>query len=81
MPLTKQYLRYVRQASFGVVSSRESNAVLVEASRGQLKVAAPALEDVIVWDLRIREKVSEGEGQWGSREGRGTGDKSRAIAA
>ncbi len=62
MPLTKQYLRYVHQVSFGVVSSRKSNAILVEAGQRkagyQLRVAAPALQDVIIWDLKRREKVS-----------------------
>ncbi len=82
MPLTKQYLRYVHQASFGVVCSRESNAVLLEAGQRQLVVAAPALEDVIIWDLRRRERVGEGgrggeggrERVGGGGEGEGEGD-------
>ena len=59
MPLTKQYLRYVHQASFGVVSGRKSNAILLAGKGGgQLRIIAPAVEDIIIWDPRKGEKVS-----------------------
>ena len=61
MPLTKQYLRYVHQASFGVVSGRKSNAILLAGEGGrktrQLRIIAPAVEDIIIWDPRKGEKV------------------------
>ena len=63
MPLTKlQYLRYVRLSSFGVVNSRKSNAILLEAARERSRcplIVAPALEDVIIWDPRKGERVGE----------------------
>lgn len=61
MPLTKQYLRYAHLASFGVVSSRKSNAILLDVAKGkarQLRIIAPALEDIIIWDPRKGERVS-----------------------
>lgn len=63
MPLTKQqYLRYVRLSSFGVVNSRKSNVILLEAARERSRsplIVAPALEDVIIWDPRKGERVRE----------------------
>ena len=68
MPLTKQYLRYVHQASFGVVSGRKSNAILVAARKGggkanQPRIIAPAVEDIIIWDPRRGEKVILNKGK------------------
>ena len=63
MPLTKQqYLRYVRLSSFGVVNSRKSNVILLEAARERSRsplLVAPALEDVIISDPRKGERVRE----------------------
>ena len=70
MGLTKQYLKYSPGATFGVVNGRQSNAILMESSRGtlagaghklkpakQLWIVAPALENVHVWDPRKEERV------------------------
>lgn len=57
MGLTKQYLRYVHKASFGVVTSRKGDAIIVRSGHQGTTVASPALEDVILWDLRKGEKV------------------------
>ena len=57
MPLTKQYLRYVELCSFGVINGRKGNAVLLP-SPSRTHVAAPALEDVVLWDPRKGEKVA-----------------------
>ena len=66
MPSKKQqYLRYSRLSSFGVVNSRKSDALLLEATRGRARwpqIIAPALEDVIIWDPRKGERV----GKYGS---------------
>ena len=58
----QQYLRYVRLSSFGVVNSRKSNFILLEAGRERSRsplIVAPALEDVIIWDPRKGERVRE----------------------
>ena len=60
MPLTKQYLRYVPAGSHGIVCSRKTGALLLEKrerGRKKLLAIAPALEDVIVWDLKTGDKV------------------------
>ena len=57
MGLTKQYLRYVHKASFGVVNSRKGDAIIVLNGPQGTTVASPALEDVVLWDLRKGEKV------------------------
>lgn len=62
MPLTKQYLRYEHSATFGVVCSQRSNAVLLEKRSGTkgasaLRAVVPALEDVYAWDLRTSRRV------------------------
>lgn len=57
MGLTKQYLRYVHKASFGVVTSRKGDAIIVHSGHQGMTVASPALEDVVLWDLRKGEKV------------------------
>ena len=48
---------------FGVVCSRQTGALLVECKgddkkRKRLVAAAPALENVILWDLKRGEKVT-----------------------
>ena len=61
MPLTKQYLRYVAARSFGLVTSRKGDALLYggpnSSLRGKRFVVCPALEDVIIWDLKTSSKV------------------------
>ena len=62
MPLTKQYLRYEHSATFGVVCSQRSNAVLLEKGSGTkgaalLRAVVAALEDVYVWDARTSRRV------------------------
>ena len=62
MPLTKQCLRYEHSATFGVVCSQRSNAVLLEKGGGAkgtsgLRAVVPALEDVYVWDVRTGRRV------------------------
>ncbi|KAL1919761.1 uncharacterized protein VTP21DRAFT_1692 [Calcarisporiella thermophila] len=47
--MVKAYLRYEQRASFGVVTSGRSN--VVHDANGRLAVA-PALEDVVLWDLK-----------------------------
>lgn len=59
MGLTKQYLRYVASAVFGLIGSQKGNIVFVtlRGEKGRY-VAVPACEHVFVWDLRKGEKVS-----------------------
>ena len=69
MPVTKQYLRYEAASSFGVVCSRKAGAILLEKSgkeddqrrKGTQLVLAPALEHVIMWDMKTSQKVSDQE--------------------
>lgn len=58
MGLTKQYLRYVPTAVFGVVGSSKSNIIFVEV-KGQLGkyAAVAAVENVFLWDLKKAEKI------------------------
>ena len=64
MVLTKAYLRYVQSACFGVVSSLKAKVVFIErrinTTRKQIALYAvcPALENVIIWDVRRGEKVT-----------------------
>ncbi|RKP11159.1 WD40-repeat-containing domain protein [Thamnocephalis sphaerospora] len=53
--MVKAYLRYEQAASFGVVASNLGNTVY--DTTGKLAVA-PALEDVIVWDLKKGTQVA-----------------------
>ena len=60
MPLTKQYLRYVSGDCFGVICSRKTRTLLLEKGRKgnkRLLAVSPALENVIVWDIKTGEKV------------------------
>lgn len=63
MVLTKSYLRYVDAGSFGVVGSTRANVCFVKNStkqrnqRGTCLAAAPALENVYIWDMRTGERV------------------------
>ncbi|XP_078088813.1 WD repeat-containing protein 3 [Mustelus asterias] len=58
MGLTKQYLRYVASAVFGVIASQKANITFVQL-RGESGryVAVAACEHVFIWDIRKGEKV------------------------
>lgn len=58
MGLTKQYLRYVPAGNFNIISSPNCNVqfVTLEGQEGRY-VAVGACEHVIIWDLRLGEKV------------------------
>ncbi|XP_061547569.1 WD repeat-containing protein 3 [Phycodurus eques] len=59
MGLTKQYLRYVPHAVFGVIGSQKANICYVTQRGGERGryVAVAACEHVFVWDTRKAEKV------------------------
>ena len=50
--LSRTY-RYNASASFGVITSGSARALFLSPTT----VAAPALEDIIIWDVRRGEKV------------------------
>lgn len=58
MGLTKQYLRYSPSSKFNIIASTNCGVKFVtyEGQEGRY-VAAGACEDVILWDLRLGEKV------------------------
>ncbi|XP_029650017.1 WD repeat-containing protein 3 isoform X1 [Octopus sinensis] len=64
MGLTKQYLRYIHQQTFGIIGSHQSNIQFLNYHNtfGRY-VAVAACEDVIIWDLRSRKKVSVLKGE------------------
>lgn len=59
MGLTKQYLRYVSSAVFGVIGSQKANISYVTLRGGEKGryVAVAACEHVFIWDVRKAEKV------------------------
>lgn len=59
MGLTKQYLRYVASAVFGVIGSQKANVAYVTLRGGERGryIAAAACEHVFIWDVRKGEKV------------------------
>lgn len=59
MGLTKQYLRYVASAVFGVIGSQKANITYVTLRGGERGryVAVAACEHVFIWDVRKGEKV------------------------
>ncbi|XDV30660.1 hypothetical protein PO909_033525 [Leuciscus waleckii] len=65
MGLTKQYLRYVASAVFGVIGSQKANIVFVTLKGGEKGryVAVGACEHVFIWDVRKAEKVLILEGK------------------
>ena len=64
MVLTKAYLRYLQTACVGVVCSLRANVVFIRRKIGASSkqftqyAACPALENVIIWDVRRGEKVA-----------------------
>ncbi|XP_020487639.2 WD repeat-containing protein 3 [Labrus bergylta] len=65
MGLTKQYLRYVASAVFGVIGSQKANIAYVTLRGGEKGryVAVAACEHVFIWDVRKGEKVLILKGQ------------------
>ncbi|XP_063069817.1 WD repeat-containing protein 3 [Engraulis encrasicolus] len=65
MGLTKQYLRYVATAVFGVIGSPKANIAYVTIRGGEKGrfVAVAACEHVFIWDVRKGEKVLILEGK------------------
>lgn len=59
MGLTKEYLRYVPSGSFSIIASANCNVAFVtlDGQEGRF-VAVGACEHVIIWDLRLGEKVN-----------------------
>lgn len=59
MGLTKDYLRYIPAGNFNIISSQNCNAIFVTL-QGQIGrfVAVGASEHIIIWDLRLGEKVN-----------------------
>lgn len=59
MGLTKQYLRYVSAGNFNIITSPNSNVcfITLEGQEGRY-AAVGACEHVIIWDLRLGEKVN-----------------------
>lgn len=58
MGLTKDYLRYVPAGNFNIISSANCNVVFLTL-QGQIGrfVAVGAAEHILIWDLRLGEKV------------------------
>lgn len=60
MGLTKQYLAYHPVGNFNIVASGNANIVFVTYDKTDGRyVAVGAAEKVIIWDLRLGEKVVE----------------------
>ena len=59
MGLTKQYLRYVPSGNLNIIASPKCNVIFVtlEGQVGRF-VAVGACEHVVIWDLRLKEKVN-----------------------
>ncbi|KAI4483042.1 hypothetical protein M0804_008097 [Polistes exclamans] len=58
MGLTKQYLRYVPSGNVNIIASSRCNVIFVELEGQEGRfVATGACEHIIIWDLRINEKV------------------------
>lgn len=59
MGLTKQYLRYSPSGSFNIIASPGCNVVFVVLNGQEGRyLAVGASEDIIIWDMRLGEKVS-----------------------
>ena len=55
MGLTKQYLRYRAGGTFNIIGSGRGSAVYV-GGKGDM-VAVAAVQSVVIWDMRKKEKV------------------------
>lgn len=59
MGLTKQYLRYVPSGTFNVIASADCNTTHVSLNGVSGRyIAVGACEHVIIWDMRLGEKVT-----------------------
>lgn len=54
--MVKAYLRYEPKATFGLISSTQSNVIYDHDGKFAI---APALEDVIIWDLKKGMQVAK----------------------
>ncbi|OQR79441.1 WD repeat-containing protein 3-like [Tropilaelaps mercedesae] len=69
MGVTTQYLRFVAGASFGAVNNTDGRAVFVRIKSAKHRyVAVTVCEDVILWDLKTKDKLTVCKG-----------DKSEAV--
>lgn len=60
MGLTKQYLRYQPVNNFNIIGSARSNVVFITIDNIEGRfIAVGGAENVLIWDLRIGEKVCE----------------------
>lgn len=57
---TKQYLRFEPSSVFGVIASSTAKILHVDHNNKSNFVAVPACEDVLLWNLQTKEKVSDG---------------------
>jgi U3 small nucleolar RNA-associated protein 12 len=59
MGLTKQYLRYIPSGNFNIIASSGCNVVFLtlDGQEGRF-VGVGACEDIVVWDMRLGEKVT-----------------------
>lgn len=61
MGLTKQYLRYAPSGTFNVIASGDCNCIHVALNGVSGRyIAVGACEHVIIWDMRLGEKVRQG---------------------
>lgn len=62
MGLTKEYVRYCAAGTFNIIASSGCNVVFVtlDGQEGRF-VAVGGCEHVIIWDLRLGEKVRKME--------------------
>lgn len=65
MGLTKQYLRYAPSGTFNVIASADCNCAHVSLNgiSGRY-IAVGACEHVIIWDMRLGEKVTQSKIQY-----------------
>lgn len=58
MGLTKQYLRYAPSGTFNIIASADCNSTHVSLNGVSGRyIAVGACEHVIIWDMRLGEKV------------------------
>lgn len=55
---TRQYLRFEPSSVFGVIASSTAKILHVDLNNKCNFVAVPACEDVLLWNLQTKEKVS-----------------------
>ena len=55
MPLTKQYLRYVANTSFGLITSPKGGLTSLDKNT----VISATAEKITIWDIKRGEKISD----------------------